>query len=163
QGGQGAKTSVAPTVFLPLATLGAYPAEQGTAPDRLQRPLLRRSRFRRQVSASVRQHFRPKRKQKVLVETGSRTRSYADVFSAGRRCMSIDEQGFLSDDIVQYRDQIRQRYAQYFDLIHRVNAFCQEAKFRINGMGANAHNLMAVRLIIKLLADTQGAVLLVER
>jgi Family of unknown function (DUF5677) len=77
--------------------------------------------------------------------------------------MSIDEQGFLSDDIVQYRDQIRQQYAQYFDFIHRVNAFCQEAKFRINGTSANAHNRMAVRLIIKLLADTQGAVLLVER
>jgi len=62
--------------------------------------------------------------------------------------MSIDEQGFLSDDIVQYRDQIRQRYAQYFDFIHRVNAFCQEAKFRIDGTSANAHNRMAVGLII---------------
>jgi|KBSSwiStaDraftv2_1062776.scaffolds.fasta_scaffold600393_2 hypothetical protein len=32
----------------------ALRAEQSTAPDCLQRPLLRRSRFRQQVSASVR-------------------------------------------------------------------------------------------------------------
>jgi len=57
--------------------------------------------------------------------------------------MSIDEQGFLSDDIGQYRDQIRQQYAQYFDFIHRVNAFCQEAKFCINGTSTNAHNRLA--------------------
>lgn len=77
--------------------------------------------------------------------------------------MSIDDQGFLSDDIMQCRDQIRQQYARYFDLIQRVNAFCQQAKFRIDGTSANAQNLMATRLIIKLLADTQGVVLLVER
>ena len=77
--------------------------------------------------------------------------------------MSIDEQGFLSDDIMQCRDQIRQRYARYFDFIQRVNTFCQQVKFRIDGTSANDQNLMASRLIIKLLADTQGAVLLVER
>lgn len=77
--------------------------------------------------------------------------------------MSIDEQGFLSDDIMQCRDQIRQQYARYFDFIQRVNAFCQQAKFRIDGTSVNDQNLMAARLIIKLLADTQGAVLLVER
>jgi hypothetical protein len=34
--------------------LSTSQAEQSTAPDCLQRPLLRRSRFRQQVSASVR-------------------------------------------------------------------------------------------------------------
>jgi hypothetical protein len=90
-------------------------------------------------------------------------RSYADVVSARRRYMSIDEQGFLSDDIMQCRDQIRQRYARYFDFIQRVNTFCQQVKFRIDGTSTNDQNLMASRLIIKLLADMQGAVLLVER
>ena len=77
--------------------------------------------------------------------------------------MSIDEQGFLSDDIVQCRDQIRQQYARYFDFIQRVNTYCQQVKFRIDGTNANDQNLMASRLMIKLLADTQAAVLLVER
>jgi hypothetical protein len=77
--------------------------------------------------------------------------------------MSIDDQGFLSDDIMQYRDQIRQQYVRYFYFIQRVNAFCQQAKFRIDGTSVNNQSLMAVRLIIKLLADTQGALLLVER
>jgi hypothetical protein len=77
--------------------------------------------------------------------------------------MSIDEQGFLSDDIVQCRDQIRQQYARYFDFIQRVNTYCQQVKSRIDGTNANDQNLMASRLMIKLLADTQAAVLLVER
>jgi len=77
--------------------------------------------------------------------------------------MSIDDQGFLSEDIMQCRDQIRQQYARYFNFIHRVNAFCQQTKFRIDGTSANAQNLMAAHLLFKLLADTQGAVLLVER
>jgi hypothetical protein len=78
--------------------------------------------------------------------------------------MSIDDQGFLSEtDIMQCRDQIRQQYAQYFNFIHRVNVFCQQAKFRINDTSTNDQNRMAARLMIKLLADTQGAVLLVER
>jgi hypothetical protein len=77
--------------------------------------------------------------------------------------MSIDEQGFLSDDIVQCRDQIRQQYARYFDFIQRVNTYCQQVKFRIDGTNTNDQNLMASRLVIKLLADTQAAVLLVER
>ena len=78
--------------------------------------------------------------------------------------MSIDDQGFLSEtDILQYRDQIRQRYARYFDFIHRVNTFCLQAKFRLNDTSTDSQNRMAVRLLVKLLADTQGAVLLVER
>jgi hypothetical protein len=78
--------------------------------------------------------------------------------------MSIDDQGFLSEtDIRQFRDQIRQQYARYFDLIHRVNGFCQQAKFRLYGVSTTGQNLMAVHLLIKLLGDTQGAVLLVER
>src|SRR5262245_31847772 len=86
------------------------------------------------------------------------------VIMARRRCMSIDDQGFLSEtDIMQYRDQIRQRYTRYFDFIHRVNTFCQQAKFRLNGTSTNSQNRLAARLLVKLLTDTQGAVLLVER
>ena len=78
--------------------------------------------------------------------------------------MSIDDQRFLSEtDIMQYRDQIRQRYARYFDLIHRVNTYCQQAKFSLNGTSTNSQNRMAARLLIKLWADMQGVVLLVER
>lgn len=77
--------------------------------------------------------------------------------------MSIDEQGFLSDDIVQCRDQIRQRYSRYFDFLRRVNTYCQQVKFRIDSTNANDQKLMASRLIIKLLGDTQAAVLLIER
>jgi hypothetical protein len=78
--------------------------------------------------------------------------------------MSIDDEGFLAEaDIMVCRNQIRQHYAPYFDLIHRTNALCQQAKFRLDGVSTTGHNLMAVHLLIKLLGDTQGAVLLVER
>jgi ribosomal-protein-alanine N-acetyltransferase len=44
-------------------------AEQSTAPDRLQRPLLRRSRFRQQVSAGVRCEEKSQMKERPTLET----------------------------------------------------------------------------------------------
>jgi hypothetical protein len=78
--------------------------------------------------------------------------------------MSIDDEGFLAEtDIMVCRNQIRQHYAPYFDLIHRTNTLCQQAKFRLDGTSTTLQNRMAVHLMVKLLGDTQGAALLVER
>ncbi len=77
--------------------------------------------------------------------------------------MSIDDHGFLSEDIVQVQQQIRERYAHHFDLIHRVNSFCQQGKHRLSIHSRDGQQVLAVCLLIKLLDDIQGAVLLLER
>ena len=67
--------------------------------------------------------------------------------------MSIDDQGFLSDEIVEYREQVRQQYVQHFDFIYRVNAFCQQAKFRIEIDNQDGQKVIALCFLIKLLND----------
>ena len=51
----------------------------------------------------------------------------------------------------------------YFDLMHRVHTFCQQAKCRLNSTSTHNQNWMAVHLVLKLLGATQGAMLFVER
>jgi hypothetical protein len=77
--------------------------------------------------------------------------------------MSLDDAGFLSEDIVNFQKQIREQYAKYFDVIHRVNAFCQQAKFRLSVHTRDGQEMIAACLIIKLLNDMQAALLLAER
>jgi Family of unknown function (DUF5677) len=77
--------------------------------------------------------------------------------------MSLDNNGFLSEDIFRFQKHIHKQYAQYFDLIHRVNAFCQQAKFRLSIHSRDGREMAAACLIIKLLNDMQAAILLAER
>jgi hypothetical protein len=77
--------------------------------------------------------------------------------------MSINEHGFLSPDILSYRQQIRNQYAGYFALIHRVNTFCQETQFRLSVHNRDTQEVLATSLMIQLLHDVQGSVLLLER
>ena len=77
--------------------------------------------------------------------------------------MSFDDHGFLSEEIVQFQQQIRERYPQHFDLIHRINSFCHQGKNRLSIRNRDGQQVLAVCLLIKLLDDIQGAVLLVER
>ena len=57
--------------------------------------------------------------------------------------MSIDDQGLLSEtDIMPYRDQIRQRYARYCDLMHRVHTLCRQAKCRLNSTSTQSQHRM---------------------
>jgi transcriptional regulator with XRE-family HTH domain len=74
--------------------------------------------------------------------------------------MSINEHGFLSPEILGYQPQIRNQYAGYFDLIHRVNTFCQETQCRLS---VHNHDTQETSLMIQLLHNVQGSVLLLER
>jgi hypothetical protein len=76
--------------------------------------------------------------------------------------MSLDDLGFLSKEILQYRQHIHQRYPAHFALIYRVNTFCQRAKYAINIHNKDGQEIVAASLMIKLLNDRQAAVLLIE-
>jgi hypothetical protein len=77
--------------------------------------------------------------------------------------MGINEQGFLSPEIVGYQQHIQNQYTTYFDLIHRVNIFCQETKFRLSVHNRDPQEVIATSLMLQLLHDVQGSVLLLER
>lgn len=77
--------------------------------------------------------------------------------------MSIDEHGFLSEDLVHIQKQIRERHATRFDLIHRVNTFCQQGKYKLSVHNRDGQQVLAVCVLLKLLNDVQAAVLLLER
>jgi hypothetical protein len=77
--------------------------------------------------------------------------------------MSLNDDGFLSEDIVEYQRKIRGHYAKYFDMIHRVNVFCQQKKFDLSIPSHDGQKIIAAGLMVKLLNDMQAAILLVER
>jgi hypothetical protein len=77
--------------------------------------------------------------------------------------VSLNDQGFLSDDITHFQHHIRNRYAKYFDLIHRVNTFCQQAKHRPSINNLDGREMIAACIMIKILNDLQAAILLGER
>ena len=77
--------------------------------------------------------------------------------------MSIDELGFLSPEIEAYRTVIRQRYAEYFDLIERSGRCCHAAKTKCEAHNGNGQEVWAIGLFLKILADVEGATLLLER
>lgn len=77
--------------------------------------------------------------------------------------MSIDESGFLSPEIEVYRQRIRQRYVEYFNLIEAVDRCCHSAKTRFEAHNRDGQEMFAVGLFLKLLADAEAATLLLER
>ena len=77
--------------------------------------------------------------------------------------MSLDDHGFLSEDIANFQKQIREQYTKYFDVIQRVNTFYQQAKFRLSVYPQDGRKIVAVCLIIKIMNDMQAAILLAER
>ncbi len=77
--------------------------------------------------------------------------------------MSMDKHGFLSEDLQNVQKHIREIYAPHFDLVHRVNASCQQAICRLSIHNRDGQQVLAACLLIKLLNDVQGAVLLTER
>lgn len=85
------------------------------------------------------------------------------LLSFGGGPVSLNDQGFLSDDIAHFQHHIRNRHAKYFDLIHRVNTFCQQAKHRPSIDNLDGREMIAACIMIKILNDLQAAILLVER
>ena len=77
--------------------------------------------------------------------------------------MSIDDHGFLSKDLAHVQNHIRNHYAKYFDVIHRVNTFCQRVKYRLSVYSLDGREIIAACVMIKILNDMQAAILLIER
>ena len=77
--------------------------------------------------------------------------------------MGMNEHGFLSTELESYRLKIRSRQAPYVEFVERVNAYCQEVKFRLNVHNRDGQQVFAAALFIKILCDAQAAALLIER
>ena len=58
--------------------------------------------------------------------------------------MSVDELGFLSPEIELYRQRIRQRYAEFFNLIQRACRCCHAAKEKFQIHNRDGQELFAV-------------------
>lgn len=77
--------------------------------------------------------------------------------------MSIDEEGFLSKEVDGFRNGIRSKHQAYFDLVERLNRYCQQAKYRLVVHNRDGQELFTACLAIKLLNDVQAGIILLER
>jgi hypothetical protein len=77
--------------------------------------------------------------------------------------MSLDEQGFLSPEIEQYRERIRVKNQLSFKLVEDLNKFGQQVKYQLKIHNRDGQQLFAGCLFNKLLNDIQAAVILFER
>jgi hypothetical protein len=77
--------------------------------------------------------------------------------------LSIDDEGFLSKEIDEFRNGIRSKHRPYFDLVERLNRYCSKKKDRLLVHNRDGQELLAACLLIKLLNDVQAAVILLER
>jgi hypothetical protein len=76
--------------------------------------------------------------------------------------MSLEDEGFLSQDLDTVRDAIRNRHAEHFDLAKRINRFCQERRSRMGVYNRDPQQLIAACLMLKVFEDVQGSILLLE-
>jgi hypothetical protein len=77
--------------------------------------------------------------------------------------LSLDDEGFLSKEIDDFRNGIRSKHQAYFDLIERLNRYCQQTKYRLVVHNRDGQELFTACLVIKLLNDVQAAIILLER
>jgi len=77
--------------------------------------------------------------------------------------MSVYELGFLSPEIELYRQRIRQRYVEFFNLIERACRCCHAAKTKFQIHNRDGQELFAVGLFLKITGDVEAATLLLER
>ena len=75
----------------------------------------------------------------------------------------INEEGFLSEHLEPYRERIRAKHQPHYALIFEINKFCQNLKFKMHVHSRDGQQVFGAALFVKLLADTQAAVLLLER
>ena len=57
--------------------------------------------------------------------------------------MTVNELGFLSPEIEQYRQRIRQRHAEFFDLIERASRCCHVVKTNFQVHNQDAQEVFA--------------------
>lgn len=77
--------------------------------------------------------------------------------------MSIDELGFLSPDLENHKEVFRQKHSDQFGLIEKVVRCCHATKYKLEVHNRDGQEVFSAGLFLKLLADTEAAVLLLER
>lgn len=77
--------------------------------------------------------------------------------------MNVDELGFLSPDLSKHREVLRNKYAAHFGLIEKTVAFCHATKYKLQVHNRDGQEVFAAGLFLKLIGDTEAAVLLLER
>lgn len=75
----------------------------------------------------------------------------------------INEEGFLSEHLEPYRQRIRAKHQPHYALVFETNKLCQRVKFQMLVHSRDGQEVFGAALFIKLLADVQAAVLLLER
>ncbi len=76
--------------------------------------------------------------------------------------MSFEKEGCLSPEIGRVREQIRVRHASHFELVRRVNVFCQEKRSTLTIYNRDPQQLIAICLMLKIFEDVQSSILLLE-
>jgi len=76
---------------------------------------------------------------------------------------SIDEDGFLSEDISNWIKKYRNEYKDIFNLALDVNRFAQSLMFKINAHNDNAQELLLALFYIRALSTYQSIIILSER
>ena len=77
--------------------------------------------------------------------------------------MSLNDHGFLGQDVERIRLGIVARHKVYFDLAYKVNDFCQQTKFRLPIHSKDGPEVVAASLLLKMLCDFQAAIIVLER
>jgi hypothetical protein len=76
---------------------------------------------------------------------------------------TIDEVGFLSEEINQWIDKNKIENKDIFDLIHQYNKFAQSIMFEIEAHDNNAQELLIATLFVRSLSTFQASIILIER
>ena len=77
--------------------------------------------------------------------------------------MSIDEEGFLSQDIKDFVNQNHTKYKETFDLISEINRYSQSLKFKIKAHENVYQELVLAVLFIRALQIFQSIIILAEK
>jgi hypothetical protein len=77
--------------------------------------------------------------------------------------MGMDQDGFLSEDITVYIDQLSKRHPDLFGLAFDVNRFSQQTMLSLNVHSKNAQELMVTTLLIRCLSHYQASIILCQR
>jgi hypothetical protein len=77
--------------------------------------------------------------------------------------MDFNDRGFLGEEIEKWRTEVIARHRTHFDFAHDVNDFCQRAKCGLNIHNRDGQEIIVASLFLKMLADYQGAIIVLER
>ena len=77
--------------------------------------------------------------------------------------MSIDKDGFLSKDIVEWIKKYRQAYQEWFDLSENSNRIAHSTMHNLQVNKQNAQQVLSATLFVRILGFYQASIILAER